>query len=356
MGYMSSSVRVKALPLMLQRWVQDPAAVSAIASLALHLPLLLFLPRLFSNTPGLGEPELPSSVDVVELTLAEQGRVPNFQTPEVILPPLAQTPSSLSISPLPKASSPLSETTLPPLPSSNSLWGFGSSFQFPPIGNTSPTFTVPQTQAPFVPYIPPRVTIQPSPRPLVQPTQTPSPVAPSPTATSTPSPQPTATPGAEALAGETGGQVAASPSPTERSSAQINQELLARNQELRDKLTYSENGTSESDSAQAAQKWSESGQAWLGGDRPITGSIQRREINGSYPDAAGYRNLSGSVIVAALVDESGKPAPNPTILQSSGYGIFDELALQEVMAQKFEATGKKEAYWIRVTYAPRRAT
>ncbi len=359
MGYMSSSVWVKGLPLVLQRWVQDPAALSAIASLALHLPLLLFLPRLFSNTPGLEEPDLPSSVDVVELTPAEQGRVPNFQTPEIILPPLAQTPSSLSITPLPQASSPFSETTLPPLPSlntpSSSLWGFGSSFQFPPIGNTAPTFTVPQTQAPFIPYIPPRIAVQPPPRPPVQSTQTPT-VAPSPTATLTPSPQPTATPGAEGLGGETGGQVAATPSPTERSQAQINQELLARNQELRDKLTYNESGTGDSDYVQAGQKWSESGQAWLGGDRPITGSIQQGEMNGSYPNAAGYRSLSGAVIVAVLVDENGKPAPNPTILRSSGYAIFDEIALQDVMAQTFKATGKKEAYWIRVTYSPRRTT
>lgn len=360
MGYMSSSVRVKALPLVLQRWVQDPAALSAIASLALHLPLLLFLPRLFSNTPGLEEPELASSVDVVELTPAEQGRIPNFQTPEIILPPLAQTPSSLSLTPLPKASSPLSPTTLPPLPllnaPSSSLWGFGSSFQFPPIGSTAPTFTVPPTQAPFVPYIPPRVTIQPPPRSAVQPTQTPSLVTPSPTVTPTPSPQPTATPGAEALGGEIGGQATPSPSPTERSQAQINQELLARNQELRNKLTYSENGTGDSDYAQAGQKWLESGQAWLGGDRPVNGSIQQSEINGSYPNAAGYRNLSGAVIVAVLVDENGKPAPNPTILRSSGYAIFDEIALQDVMAQTFKATGKKEAYWIRVIYSPQRAT
>jgi TonB family protein len=358
MGY-TSSVRVKALPLALQRLVQDPASLSAIASLALHLPLLLFLPRLFSNTPGLEEPELPSSVDVVELTPTEQGRVPNFQTPEIILPPLAQTPSSLSTSPLPQASSPLTETTLPPLPSlnapSSSLWGFGSSFQLPPIGNTSPpAFTVPRTQAPFVPFVPPRVTVQPPPQPSVQPTPTPSPtVSPSPTASPIPLPDPIATPGAEALGGEPSEPVAASPSPTERSPAQINQELLARNQELRDKLTYNEKGTGESDYAQAGQKWAESGQAWLGVDRPVTGSIQQAEMNGSYPAAAGYRNLSGAVIVAVLVDESGKPAPNPMILRSSGYTIFDELALQDVMSQTFAATGNKEAYWVRVNYAPR---
>ncbi len=361
MGYMSSSAQVKALPLLLQRWVQDPAALSAIASLALHLPLLLVLPRLFSTTPGLEEPDLPSSVDVVELTPAEQRRIPIFQTPEIMLPPLAQTPSSLPITPLPKASFPLPQTTLPPLPSlnspSSSLWGFGSSFQFPPIGNTSPPiFTVPQTQTPIIPYLPPRVPIQPPPpRPSAQPTQPPSTVA-SPTPIATPSPTPTATPGAVALGGETGGAVAASPSPTERSQAQINQELLARNQELRNKLTYSENGTGEGDYVQAGQKWAESGQAWLGADRPVTGSIQQGEMNGSYPNVARYRNLSGAVIVAVLVDESGKPAPNPTILRSSGYAIFDEIALQDVMSQSFKATGKKEAYWIRVTYAPRRAT
>jgi TonB family protein len=360
MGYMSSSVRVKALPLVLQRWVQDPAALSAIASLALHLPLLLFLPRLFSNTPGLEEPDLSSSVDVMELTPAEQGRIPNFQTPEIILPPLAQTPPALSIIPLPKAPSPLQQTTLPPLPSlnspSSSLWGFGSSFQFPPIGSTAPPppFTVPRTQAPIIPDLPPRVPVQPPPQPSVQPTQ-PSPVA-SPSPTALPLPEPIAIPGAEALGGEIGGPVAASPSPIERSQAQINQELFARNQELRNKLTYNESGTGDGDYVQAGQKWAESGQAWLGVDRPITGSIQQGEINGIYPNVAGYRNLSGAVIVAVLVDESGKPAPNPVVLRSSGYAIFDEIALQDVMNQTFEATGKKEAYWIRVTYSPRRAT
>jgi TonB family protein len=359
MGYMSSSVRVKTLPLVLQRWVQDPAALSAIASLALHLPLLLFLPRLFSNTPGLEEPELPSSVDVVELTPTEQGRIPNFQTPEIILPPLAQTPSSLSITPLPKATLPPLQTTLPPLPSlnspSSSLWGFGSSFQFPPIGNTAPppSFTVPRTQTPIIPNLPARVPIQPPPQPSVQPTQTPSPVA-SPSPTALPLPEPIATPGAEALGGEPSEPVAASPSPTERSPAQINQELLARNQELRDKLTYNEKGTGADDYSQE-QKWAESGQAWLGVDRPVTGSIQQAKMDGSYPAAAGYRNLSGAVFVAVLVDESGKPA-NPMILRSSGYAIFDELALQDVMSQTFAATGKKEAYWVQVNYAPRPAT
>jgi TonB family protein len=363
MGYMSSSVRVKALPLVLQRFAQDPIALSAIVSLALHLPLLLLLPRLFSSTPGLEEPELPSSIDVVELTTAEQQRVPNFQTPEIILPPLAQTPSSLSTTPLPQASLPSSQTTLPPLPSlntpSSSLWGFGSSLPtLPPIGNTDPsTFAVPRTQAPIIPPLPSRLPTQPS---TVQPPTIQSPTAQSPTPQfpTTQSPTPTTLasplPPQSIPLPEPVTPSESAPLPVQRSQAQVNQELLARNQEMRNKLTYNESGTGADDFSQE-QKWAEIGQAWLGGDRPITGSIQKGEMNGNYPNAAGYRNLSGAAIVAVLVDETGKPAPSPTILQSSGYGVFDEMALQDVMSYKFTATGKKETYWIRVLYAPDRA-
>jgi TonB family protein len=346
MGYMSSSIRVKGLPLVLQRLVQDPIGVSAIASLALHLPLLLFLPRLFSNTPGIEEPEPPSSVDVVELTPAEQQRVPDFQTPEIILPPLAQTPSSLSITPLPKFSQSSPSTTLPPLPSapSSSLWGFGSSFQFPPIGNTAPTFTVPQTQTPIIPYIPPRVTVQQQPVPSAPP----SPVAsPSPTASPSPSPSPTSP-----VAGVE--PVTPSPSPEARTEEQVNRELLARNQEIRDSLTFNEAGTGESDRTGALSKWvEEQGIPWLGADQnPIPKEIQ--SMNGSYPAVAGYRSLKGEVIVAILVKEDGKPASESavTILQSSGYRIFDQAALTDALAYPFEATGKKTTYFLNVVYAP----
>jgi TonB family protein len=345
MGYMSSSIQVKGLPLVLQRWVQDPIGVSAIASLALHLPLLLLLPRLFSNTPGIEEPEAPSSVDVVELSPAEQQRVPDFQTPEIILPPLAQTPSALSITPLPKFSQPSAPTTLPPLPSapSSSLWGFGSSFQFPPVGNTVPTFTVPQTQRPIVPpALPPRVTVQPS-QPV--PSTSPSPVA-SPSPTASPSPSPTS-PVADVEP--------VTPSPAARTEEQVNQELLARNQEIRDSLTFNEAGTSEGESSGALSKWiEEAGQPWLGGEQDVIAATPKLSMNGSYPTVAGYRNLKGAVIVAILVDENGKPVPENavTILRSSGYRIFDQAALQDALAYPFEATGKKATYFINVEYAP----
>jgi TonB family protein len=354
MGFMSSSsIGVKALPPILQRWVQDPIGISAIGSLALHLPLLVLLPKLFFTTPGLEEPELKSAVDVVELTAAEQGRVADFQTPEIILPPLSQTPSSLSITPLPKPStSSFSEPSLPPLPNtpSSSLWGFGSSFQFPPVGNTTPPpFVVQQPQQPYIPYVPPRVTVRPTTPDVVpqQPTTPPSPTA-SPTASPSPSPSPTSpVAGVDPVA-----------TPTPRTEAQVNQELLARNQEMRDSLTFNEAGTTEGSATSALQKWlAEAGQPWLSIDQgTVLGATKTLSMNGTYPAAAGYRNLQGKVVVAVLVDENGKPASETavTLLKSSGYRIFDQSALQDALSYPFEPTNQKATYFINVLYAPSR--
>jgi TonB family protein len=60
------------------------------------------------------------------------------------------------------------------------------------------------------------------------------------------------------------------------------------------------------------------------------------------------------VLVAILVDENGKPASETatTIIQSSGYRIFDKAALQDALTYAFEPTGQKTVYFIDVEYAP----
>jgi TonB family protein len=140
-----------------------------------------------------------------------------------------------------------------------------------------------------------------------------------------------------------------------RTEAQVNQELLARNQEIRDSLTFNEAGTGEGDSNNALRKWlEEAGQPWLGaGQDVVLGTTQKLKMNGAYPVVAGYRNLKGDVIVAVLVDENGKPASETavTVLRSSGYRIFDQAALQDALTYPFEATGKKATYFINVVYA-----
>jgi outer membrane biosynthesis protein TonB len=360
MGFMSSSVGVKALPPVLQRMLQDPVAISAIGSLALHLPLLVLLPRLFAGTPTIEDPEIKSAVDVVELTPAEQGRVAEFQTPEIILPPLSQTPSALSITPLPKPSNSFSEPSLPPLPnpSTGSFWGLGSSFQFPPIGNTSPppTFTVPQTQTPyFIPsYTPPQIVVRPSPN-LPQ-------TAPSPAASPSPSPSPSATDNPVAAIDPVT-EASPSPSPTARTDEQITRDLQASIQERRESLSYNATGTSQEEATSVLEQWvREAGTPWVGADQDVVGMAQQQgfKLNGTYPDAARVRQdvvLKGNVLVAILVDENGKPASEAavTVIQSSGYRIFDKAAQQDALSYEFEPTGKKTVYFINVEYVPDRA-
>jgi TonB family protein len=181
-----------------------------------------------------------------------------------------------------------------------------------------------------------------------QPTTAPPSPTSSPNASPSPSPNPTSpVAGVDPIA-----------TPTPRTEAQVNQELLARNQEIRDSLTFNEAGTGDGDSNSALQKWlEESGQPWLGIDQgSVIGATPKLSMNGSYPAIAGYRNLEGKVIVAVLVNEDGKPASETasTLLTSSGYRIFDRLALQDALSYPFEPTGKKATYFINVVYAPNR--
>jgi TonB family protein len=356
MGFMSSSVPVKGLPLALQRLVQDPVGISAIASLALHLPLVLFLPRLFSTTPGLEEPELKSSVDVVELSPAEQGRIPDFQTPEIILPSLAQTPSSLSITPLPKPSTTLSPSLPPLTPPSSSMWGLGSStFQFPAQPKL-PSIMLPPASSYTI--IPPPVQQRPAPQPPA-PTASPT-VAASPTASPTPTATPTATATPAPTASPTPGDIAAvEPVQPTRTEAQVNQELLARTQERRDSFTYNAEGTGEAARQSAFNEWLENpAQPWLEKEQAAVVAMivdNKVNIDGAYPPAAAYHNLAGVVELAVLVDKDGKPDPEVgvTVLNSSGYKIFDQQAIAEAMNYKFDATGEKTAYYVTVKFAPR---
>ncbi|MCU0567950.1 MAG: energy transducer TonB [Oculatellaceae cyanobacterium Prado106] len=370
---MSSSVWVKSLPPVLQRMVQQPIAMSALISLALHFPLVLFLPRLFLSAPQLDEPEIQRPVDLVELTPAEQSRLPQLETSAIDLPPLIQTPSNLSPLPKPPSGSP----TLPPLSGgffSNPLSGgfFSnplppippSNFSFPPIGSSAPPVIRVAPTAPTVVPVPSTApTVTPSPTPSAQELPLPSPVP-----TETPSPTPS--PGSAVNGGTaplptpstspspTDGQVATNPSP-EATPEPENSSLVAQIRELRAKLSYNPKGTTSDEAYARMSEFSTETAAWLGEDRSINNSLKRGEMTGAYPESAGRVNppLSGQVVVAVKVDGNGKvdPESEPEIIQSSGYGIFDEQAIAEVVAYPFEPTGQNEIYLIRVNYAPTEA-
>lgn len=344
---MSSSLRFQDLSTLqknAQQWLKHPAVWSGIASVGLHGLLFALLPLLPTEALKENPPDLQRSVDLVELTPEEQQRLPDFPDELLIdLPPIAQTPSQ---------SPPDLFSTLPPLPSE-------------PVPPLDPSFVNPLPLPPFpiFPILPP---------PPRTPLQIPTPTPPSPQASPSPSPSPSpqaspapdATPQPEASPAPDASPV---PAPTETAEnppaspqPSPSEQLIARQQELRELYSYNPEGTSneaalqsdtgwlEQISTQLGDNWNEDAQKNLAPSRII-------EIAGAYPRAACTRRLAASVILGVMVDGEGKlveePVP-PTILRSSGYGVFNQLAIEAVVAHSFEAIGKPLPYRVLVEFQP----
>ena len=110
---MSYASLIKILP----ETLRSSTGKAALASLGIHGLLGVVLPVLpFDSKPV--ESQLQRTVGLIELTPAEQSRLPQVSSSQVTIPPVATLPSGLP--PLPPASS-LPPDVLPPLPPASSL-------------------------------------------------------------------------------------------------------------------------------------------------------------------------------------------------------------------------------------------
>ena len=343
---MSSSLRFQDLSTLqkaAQQWAKKPGFWSGMVSLGLHGALFTLLPLLPYAALKTEVPEVKRSVGLVQLTPEEQARLPDFSTvPEIQLPSIAQAPvpqPRSDFSALPPIPDP---STLPPLPSSpsfiNPLPIPSFPIFIPPPPQTTTQIPIPQT--PASPSPSPNPSPSPSPSSSTLPSVNPgNPELPSQPQTNQPettavnpqpSPQPSSTP---------------QPSPREQ--------LIARQQELRRQYTYNPEGTSSEAALESYTGWLENAVQWLGADWDRQGKAKEVKLVGDYPRTACVRKLSGAAIVGVLVDEQGKvveePEP-PTLLQSSGYPIFNDRALQAAVNYEFEVTGKKQAYQVLVEF------
>lgn len=323
----------------LQEIWRNPSAVSAIASLGLHGLLFLVLPFLPYAASKAREPEIQRPVNVVELTPEEQKRLPDFSTtvPPIELPPISQAPRSNS--------SDLFSLPSPPKPPSNDF--SSDSLLAPPLPIFIPPLP-PPTQIPsFSIQIPPTPTqsapVQPSPSP--QATQP----APSPTPTGTPSePSPSVAvePGPESPQAEVPTE---SPSPSPRTQEQIRQDLVARQQELRELYTYNPAGTTIEDSNIAFGNWFREvfGEDYGEGDsKPAL-----KETTAEYPRQACPLKQTRRAVVGVVVDADNQIVREPQVLQSSGYQLFNQEALKVVESYAFEnSTGEEQPYLIGVKF------
>lgn len=306
----------------------SPSAISALASLGLHGLIFLALPLMSYTGVGPDEPEIRRPVEVVELTPDEQKRLPDFSTlPPIELPSVTNPPNLgsdlFSQADLPK---PPSSSITPTLPSNDSLLAPLPIFIPPPAPITEiPTFTIPLTPPLPRPTTPrtspvPQTTQSPSPNPTASPGASPSPaptvaVEPAPNASSQPDESP------------------APPSP--RTEEQLQQDLIARQQELRALYTYNPSGTRQGD-AQASFA------TWFYEDLKKTGEdFDRRKeekVTLDYPKMACPLKQSRFAVVGVIVDGENKIVGDPKIIQSSGYGLFNQTALNAVQEMAFENT------------------
>ncbi|MEO0115888.1 MAG: TonB family protein [candidate division WOR-3 bacterium] len=75
-------------------------------------------------------------------------------------------------------------------------------------------------------------------------------------------------------------------------------------------------------------------------------------VQPEYPESVKQKNLSGKVIVEALVDTNGLIV-NARVLKSSGYEILDSAALKSALKSRFEPacqSGKKVRVWVKIPF------
>lgn len=344
---MVNSQFIQSLPETLKQKFQQPAWVAMAASVGLHLIILLPILTLSSLEPEVED--APEPVSLTELSPEELARVPDFSASEfdsgfsLDLPPLSQTPDSFSVEPLPNQPPPFNfpSSGLPPLyiPSQ-------PSFPFRAPG------AIPRT-------VPPRTDSRP--QVGIPPSQTPTP--------SSPTPQQTQPPvaGGTAPSRELDELIAGNPpdSSDEPSDAQAPEaeptpspeaqnDLIARQEELRQLYSYSPEGT---DAGEADAAFG----AWLANDLgKAANAYERTEINLDYPPEACPVEVSsdavtnGSIPVGfgVVVDAEGNlvEGREPQMFQSSGYGIFNQKALEAVYNYEFEATGEETVRAVEVRF------
>jgi TonB family protein len=305
--------------------LQEPIGIATLASVAVHGILWLFLPLLPISPVELEEPEIRGSVQVLELTPEEMTRLPDL--PDTEIPAQPQTPSNplpYTLQPMPNPFSNRLPTPLPPAPRFRDPSNIFVPPLLPPIPpRSSVTRRLPQQpqQRPA-----PRPTLPIFPRgglaPSIEPT-TPA----SPTPGASPTPSATATPTQPAISME---------------------QMIAQQREL---LTYNADGTTADSALQSYTAWFGEAVKLLGEDWDEE-NAKRIDITAPYPRVACLNKLEGTTVVGAVVDEEGKLLEELplTLIQSSGYPLFNQAALDLVKDYAFEATENKQVYQMNVAF------
>ncbi len=350
---MAYPASIQSLSKNLRHNLRQPGSLAAIVSVGLHGLLLLPIISFSQTQPD--EPEIPQPVALLELSPEEQQRLPDLSTPEFSLPPISETPPDLfSFSPLPNQPPPPDfSSNLPPF--------FMSPLPAPPT-TPMPTMPLPQRQVPITP--PPQQRQTPVTPP--QPTSPPQPTTPDPEPTDQTlgSGSTTAVPELRDLElsarprTQTDAEEQTQPETQQpEQQAELQQpetrptpnaapeEMMARQQELRELYTYRPEGTTPEEANLAFGEWF---YQELGKEQ---GDLQQVEIALAYPRGACPLGRSAVTIYGVLVNPENNIVEEPRLIQSSGFGVFNRRALEAIEDYEFEnETDENQAYRVDVRF------
>lgn len=335
---MSYRSLIKSLPPTLRTLLRQPTYAAGLASVGIHGLLWFVLPLLPLNSSTPTEPEIQRTVSLVELSPAEQSRLPDFSTPQVTLPTIPDpSPDLYSLSPLPNSFSPI--PTQPSTPSYPTFPSIPSFLPPPPPFTFPPSYSLPRSPQtsipPRSPQSPNTTTTSPSPSPSSTPTQTPESQG---GATSSLPPNPTPSP-----------STSPSPQPGER----LRQDFATRRQEIRGLLERDPTRSDLNQSPTNIEEWFAAVQPILDGTTQ-TRSWQNLNITQPYSRDICLTQLANDeryVVVGAVV-KNGQVIedPEPEVVIGSGYRFLNSEAIKAVKSYQFPETPQSKAYLIKVSF------
>ena len=310
-----------------KKWI-NPSSLAIAASIGLHGIILgLVWPNLSSWSQD-ESTAVEAPVDVIELTAAEQARLPDLEPKPINFEELLNidnlpdaNPSPLQLPPLASSALPSPLSNLPPITSLPPLTFNNRIPIAPSLPRAIPYRRIPSPPRPNLPAPPPLSSSQTlrqnlkfdPPRPLIGPD----------IIKRKPDPK---------LPGEEDSAVEASD--TQPLAPPVPPQLQAALQ--RDDANTTD-GEANNNSL-----------AWMQKTGKSVKKSQSVGLSGNYPKAACLNKLNGAAVYGVTVNAQGRAVSAPYLIRSSGYGIFNQQAIQDIRSYTFP-TGAG-SYYATVSY------
>ncbi|WP_052470606.1 TonB family protein [cyanobacterium endosymbiont of Epithemia turgida] len=121
--------------------------------------------------------------------------------------------------------------------------------------------------------------------------------------------------------------------------------LLRETIEGADNLRYNKNNTTNEDARRNDVQW----MAKIGSS--VTKKENWQALRGDYPKAACLRHLEGTAIYGITVNPEGNVAKNPYLIKSSGYGLLNQQAFNQIKSTNFSTDGQLQHYRVRISFS-----